>query len=220
MPDTPRWIDRLEARFEEWCVPNLASLIVGLNAAVWGLSLLNPAFPARLTLAPSLVLQGEVWRVATFLFIPPAMSPIFMFFWLYLLYIYAGALENEWGEFRFNLFYGIGAAATAAVSLALGVGVGNMALNSTIFLAFAALYPDFEIMLFFILPVKVKWLAWLIWAGLAWSFLTGPWVLRAALAAGLLNYAIFFGARHFEQLRHWRRVRRNRERYKDAFKDR
>lgn len=214
-----QWIDRLERRFGEWAVPNPAVFIVGMNAAIWGLAQFKPEFPLLLTLEPGLIARGEWWRAFTFLFLPPRLSPLFMLLWLYLLWLYAQALENEWGEFKFTLFYGIGAASTVAASLALGAGMSNMTLNSTIFLAFAALYPDFELLLFFILPVKVKWLAWLTWALIAFSLLTGGWHTRAALASGLVNYAVFFGEDHWRFFREWRRTRRNRRKFKDAFKN-
>lgn len=211
------WIDRLERRFGDWSFPNLAVFIVGMNGAVWGLSIIKPEFPALLTLDPSRILAGEWWRVFTFLFLPPKLSPFFMMFWLYLLWLYAQALENEWGEFRFTVFYAVGVTATILMSLAVGVGLSNITLHSTIFLAFAALYPDFELLLFFILPVKVKWLAGFTWVLLALSFVTGGWITRAALASGLLNYVLFFGKDHYDAVMHWRRVRKNKKRYGKAF---
>src|SRR5205823_45350 len=107
----------------------------------------------------------------------------------------------RWGDFRFNLFYGIGACAVVLASMIIGLPLSNVTLNATIFLAFAALWPDFELLLFFVLPVKVKWLAYLAWAGILWSFLTGGWMARVALASGLMNYALFFGPSHLENLR-------------------
>jgi hypothetical protein len=213
----PDWIDRLERRWGDWSIPNPAVFIVGMNAAIWGLSQVKPGFPALLALEPALIARGEWWRIATFLFLPPSVGPLFMLLWLYLLWLYAQALENEWGEFRFTVFYGIGAVATVAASLALGVGLSNMTLNSTIFLAFAALYPDFELLLFFILPVRVKWLAWITWALIALSFLTGGWIARAALVSGLLNYAVFFAKDHLHDVLEWRRRKRNRDKYGKAF---
>ena len=213
-----RWFDRLERRFSGWAMPQLSNFIVGMNAAIWALSLARPEFPARLTLEPALVRQGELWRVVTFLFIPPETSPLWLFFWLYLLWLYAQHLEARWGDFRFNLFYGIGAAATVLGSLAAGVPFSNVPLNATIFLAFAHLWPDFELLFFFVLPVKVKWLAWLAWAGIAWSFLVGGGLTRLALLCGLANYALFFGAEHLQSLRQGLALRRHRRRYKDAFK--
>ncbi len=204
----PHWFDALQRRFGSWTIPGLVNFIVGMNAAVWALSLLKPEFPSVLALDPHRVMQGEWWRIFTFLFIPPASSPLWMFLWLYLLYTYASALEREWGDFRFNLYYAIGAASTAAASLGLGQGLSNAPLNASIFLAFAALYPDFELLLFFILPVKAKWLAALAWIGIAWSAIFGHWAVRVALSAGLVNYALFFGKDHALSLRYrWRRWR-------------
>lgn len=213
------WISRLERNYEDWHIPQLAVFIVGMNAAIYVLSMVRPEFQAMLSLEPSLVLKGQVWRAVTFLFIPPSISPLWMFFWLYLLYTYAQALESEWGDFRFNLFYGVGAAATISASLFLGVGLSNVTLNTSIFLAFAALYPDFELLLFFILPVKIKWLAWIAWAWIILAFLAGGWYGRISLIAGLVNYILFFGRTHWEDVQFWLKVRKNRARYKEAFKD-
>lgn len=195
------WFDRLERYLGVLCIPQLAAFLVGMNAIVWVMSLMRPAFPTMLTLDPGLVMQGQVWRVFTFLLIPPTMAPIWMFFWLYLLYIYATALETEWGDFRFNLFYGIGAMSTILASMLLGAGLSNVTLNTTIFLAFAMLYPDFELLLFFVLPVKVKWLAWLAWAAIGWNMFIGSTVTRVALFSGLVNYFVFFGADHWQDLK-------------------
>lgn len=208
------WSRRLERRFGGWAFPQLAAFIVFMNAAVWILSLLKPEFPYLLALSPANIKAGQVWRLFTFLFIPPAMSPLWMIFWLILFYQFAQALEHEWGDFQFNLFYGIGAAATIGVSFWLGVGLSNVILNASVFLAFATLYPDFELLIFFILPVKVKWLAALTAAGIAWAAIAGSSYERWAVAAGLANYAVFFGPGWWEKARFRLEVLKNRRRYK------
>jgi hypothetical protein len=203
------WFDRLERRFGAFCIPDLASFLVGMNAIVWVMSLIRPAFPSLLVLDPQAVLAGQWWRVLTFVLVPPDIGPLWMIFWLILLYTYARALESEWGEFRFNLFYGIGAAATVAAALLSGWPMSNVTLNTSLFLAFAALYPDFEIVLFFVLPVRARWLAALAAAALAFSFLFRGAPARWEIASGLLNYLLFFGADHFESVRRlWRRYGR------------
>lgn len=195
------WLDRLERSFGAWSLPDPALFLVGMNAAVWALSLIKPEFPLALTLDPVRILHGEAWRLATFLFIPPPAAPMWMVFWLLLFYSYAQALEAEWGEFRFTVYYGLGAAATALLSLALGAGLSNVPLNLSLFLAFAHLYPDVELLVFFVIPVKVRWLGLLAWASVALQFLSGGWGARLALLAGLLNYAVFFGADHIDALK-------------------
>lgn len=201
-----QWFDRLERRLGFLSIPGLAGFIVGMNAAVWALSLMRPEFPFALNLVPELVLRGQVWRAFTFLFIPPASGPLWTILWLGVLYTYSVALEREWGDFRFTLFYGLGAATTVAASLTLGLPLGNVPLNTSLFLAFAALYPDFELLLFFVLPVKARWLAAVAWIGVAWNVLMGGFPARVAWSAGLLNYLLFFGGEHGRALqRAWRR---------------
>ena len=70
----------------------------------------------------------------------------------------------------------------------------NVSLNTSLFLAFATLYPDFELLLFFFIPLKVKWLAWFVWLTVAFSFILGSFGTRVAIGASLFNYMLFFGA--------------------------
>ena len=199
------WFDRLEDRLHWLAVPGLASFLVGMNAVVWVMTLLRPGFPRLLALAPFALVHGQWWRAVTFLFVPPATGSIWTVFWLLLLYTFAHSLENEWGDFRFNLYYGIGAAATVAASLVSGWPLSNVTLNTSLFLAFAALYPDFEVLVFFVLPVKVRWLAALTAASLTWTFLFWGSPARWEVASGLVNYLLFFGGDHARDLR--RRLR-------------
>ena len=118
------WFDRIERRLHWLSIPGLASFLVGMNAMVWVMSLLRPAFPSLLVLDPWALRHGQWWRAVTFLFVPPASGPIWTIFWLMLLYTFAAALENEWGDVRFNLYYGLGVIATVAASWAFENGIG------------------------------------------------------------------------------------------------
>ena len=200
------WFDRLERRLEFLAVPGLASFLVGMNAVVWVMAMIRPEFTYRLTLYPEAVWAGQWWRALTFAFVPPAIAPLWMIFWLMLLYTYASALEQEWGDFRFNLFYVVGAVATVAAALVSGWPLSNLTLNASLFLAFAATNPDFEIVVFFVLPVRARWLAVLTAAGLAWSFLAHGPGARWEVASGTLNYLLFFGGDHAQAVKRlWRR---------------
>lgn len=204
------WFDRLERRFGAVAIPGLASFLVGMNAVVWAMSMVRPEFPSLLHLYPDALLAGQWWRALTFVMVPPPISPLWMVFWLMLLYTYAHALEEEWGDFRFNLFYGAGAIATVAAAMTSGWPLSNFTLNASLFLAFAALYPDFEITLFFILPVKARWLAVLTALGLAWSFFMKGTGARWEVVSGLVNYLLFFGGDHWATVRQMLRRRRGR----------
>lgn len=184
---------RLERRLGFLAVPNLASFIVGGMAIVWVLSSLRPGFEQLLTLDLAAVRAGQVWRLVTYLFLPESMSAIWVLLSLYWLWIVGSNLEQEWGSFKFNVYYFFGMVGTTIAAWLSGAAVGNAWLNTSLFLAFATVFPDYEIYLFFILRIKVKWLG-LVSAGmLVFEFAMGSWPARAAISAAMINYFLFFG---------------------------
>jgi membrane associated rhomboid family serine protease len=165
------WLDRLERKFGRYAVKNLMTYIVVLNALAFMLMYVDPSgnYIGKIVLDPELVLKGQVWRLVTYIFIPPATSFLWIIFALYFYYIVGSALENEWGSFRFNIYYLIGMAVTTAASFITGAPATASYLNLSLFLAFARIHPDYQLLLFFILPVKVKYLGWLNLAFLAYT---------------------------------------------------
>src|SRR5262249_22750296 len=138
----------------------------------------------------------------TFVMIPSLTNPIFFFFAMYLLFLMGTALENHWGTIRYNLYLLIGWLATVIVAVALPTGPAtNTALMESIFLAFALLYPDFQLLLFFVFPVKVKYLAVLVWISYLFMFLNGPWLQRLVVLASVANYLLFFHAEVWQFLK-------------------
>jgi len=174
----------------------------------------KPEMFDRLILDPVAVRAGEWWRVFTFLFVPVVKNPLFLILWLFVMYQFSQALENAWGAFRFCFFYFFGAFATVVASLLiLDAPLSNASLYTTLFLAFATLYPEMEVLLFFILPVKVKYLAWIMWTGVGFSFVMGGLVTKVGIAASLANYYLFFGPEIWQRLRLRIEVYRNRRRF-------
>jgi hypothetical protein len=196
-------------------IDGLPMIIVASNALVYLFELMQPGLMGTLVLSPGAVAAGEWWRLLTFLFVPPPMSPLFMLFWLYLLHTYASALEEEWGTFRFTAFYFVGAGLTALLGFVPAHGlVPNVYLNASLFLAFAALFPDFELLLFFVLPLKVKYLGYATWLWMGWSFLTGGALERLAVAAAVANYLLLLGPDLWDKAALFLEVRRNRRRWR------
>ena len=189
------FLDRLERKFGRYAIRQLIVYIVGINALVYMLRYGMPQSDAigKLWLDPHLILQGELWRLVTWIFIPPSASLVWIFFILYFYYMVGIGLEHEWGSFRFNVYYLTGMAATVLAAFIVGEGSTAVYLNLSLFLAFASVYPDFEILLFFILPVKVKYLAWVNWAFIAFTVLTAPLAGKAAAIVSVANYFLFFG---------------------------
>lgn len=202
-------MDRLLARLERTFLARLAierltMFIVGGMAITYVLCRARPEFEAQLYLIPQLV-PAQPWRLVTFLFLPPNRSLIWVFIALYFTYLVGSSLEQEWGALKFNVYYLLGAVGTAAAGFITGTGQTNVYLNLSLFFAFATIFPEYEIRLFFVLPVKVKWLALLSGGYTVFQFVQGGTSTRVAIAVVFANYLLFF-AGHLMALAKGRRM--------------
>lgn len=188
-------LNKLERRFGRYALPNVTLYLVMGQALVFLFSYSRQLDISRAVLVPALVLNGEWWRLLSFLFVPPSWSLIFIFFALYLFYLMGTALENHWGSFRYNLFLLAGYVLTVGAAFLTPHGVAtNVFIGGSVFLAFAYLFPEFQLYIFFILPVKIKWLALITWIGYAWALITGPWQTKLSVLASIGNVLLFFGS--------------------------
>lgn len=188
-------LDKLERRFGRFAIPNLTvSLIIG-QLLVLAMIASGQFDPSRMALIPGRVLDGEIWRVFTFLFLPPfRMHWIFLAFAWYIFFLMGTALEQHWGNFRYTLYLMIAWIATVAVSfLAPGAPTTNGFIFASVFLAFAFLNPNFELMLMLVLPIKIKWLALVMWVFYGLTLLLAPWPAKLAVLASVSNFLVFFG---------------------------
>lgn len=186
-------LNSLQRRFGRFAVPHVTEGLIACQVLTYLFYQTNPDFLARIALVPPLVLTGEAWRLVTFLCEPPVSNPLFAFFFWYMFYLMGTALENTWGTFRYNIYLLVGWLATVAVSFLDPDMAGSPAfLQGSIFLAFAYLYPDFQLLLFFLLPVKVKWLALVQWAFCLYVMMFGPLMAQLMAAASVCNFVLFF----------------------------
>lgn len=204
-------LNRLERKLGRYAIHDLTLYLVGGQGVALLLGLGMPAFLLAMQLVPAAVLAGQWWRLLSFLFTPPSTNPIFAAFALYLLWFMGGALEARWGAFRYNAYVLIGYSMTVATAFAFPYSAAsNGYIIGSIFLAFAYLFPDFEIYLFFILPVRVKWLALVTWGLYAYAFATGGWAARLLILAAVTNFLLFFGRDLFLSVRYGHRRMRRR----------
>ncbi len=200
-------VDRFCARHPRFGIPNLMLYIVIGNAAVYLLSVFTRANDVNalnfLAFSFAGLLRGELWRLVTFVFVPQHSQPFWLIISLYFYYWIGSTLEREWGTARFNLYYRSGTVLTVigAVLASLITGqygllvAGTTYVNLSMFLAFAVLFPDTQVLLFFILPVKMKWLAWvdaaLFALGIVTSLAAGNWAGVILPIVALLNFLVF-----------------------------
>ena len=217
-----RWLDRFCYNHPNFGIPNLMKIIAIGNVLVYFLDMFSNNYVSYLLgFYPSLILQGQIWRLITFVFIPENSGFVLWFVLSILFYYYIGnALEYRWGTTRFTVFYGVGVLLNIIVGFVIyaiyyrqlseagipadqiqvylsGLPTADMYyINMSMFFAFATLYPEMQMMLYGILPIKVKWLAWLDAALFAYTIismlLNRQWVMVLLPLVAILNYFIFF----------------------------
>lgn len=185
---------RLVGRWFPWLgTPGLLKAVVLLNALTFLLITANPAYAEVLTLDPAKIMQGEVWRLVSYIFVPETRSVFWIFFALLFLWFLSTMLEDMWGPLRLNVFYLLGMIGCTAAAFFFGGGPSNTFLNLSLFFAFATIAPDYEVFLFFIARVKIKYIAWIMAGIFGLQFLVLPLSAKMAMAASLANYLLFFG---------------------------
>jgi hypothetical protein len=217
---TMKWIDRAERNFGHLAIPNLMRVIAAFNALVFVLYKFSPRFLEAITLDPSAVMRGEVWRLVSYIFIPSIGGPItdWLIAALYIWYIWwlGDGLESAMGSFRVNLFYGLGMLGTTVAAFFTQANFSTAMLNNSLLFAFARFYPEMMIYLMGLIPVKVKWMAWFSGFGLLIGFVFGEWAYRLALLVALANFFVFFGKEIFQDAVQRRDVQTRRSRFEKA----
>ena len=178
-----RWLDRFCYKHPQFGIPHLINYIIFGNVIVYVLDMFSSGMASALRFYPALIMEGQVWRLLTFIFVPTSGGFILWFALTTLFYYYIGnALENQWGSTRFTVFYGVG------VLLNIFTGMVTYWISGA-FLETASMY-------YVILPLKVKWLAWVDAALFAFDighyFMNGNWVQGMVPIVAILNYFIFF----------------------------
>jgi membrane associated rhomboid family serine protease len=212
-------LDKLERRLGFLAVPGLLRYVAALTALVFILYKLDPRYLTLIDLEPAAVRHGQVWRLITYIFIPqmgsliPAPDWLNAVFSVFFLIWVGDRLEEAWGAFKLSLFVLIGIIGSTAAAFFFGAKFSNAMLISSLFFAFARFFPDVVIYFAYILPLKVKWIAWVYGAILLWQFLFASMAFRSALVVAFANYLIFFGRDIFNEARNRGEVSRRRQRF-------
>lgn len=210
------FMSKWEKKFGKYAIRNLSLVLILCYVVGYVIQAINGNFLLFLTLDPYKILHGQIWRIFTWVIVPPSSLDIFTLIMLYFYYSIGTSLERTWGTWRYNvyllsgmLFTVIGSFVWLGVEyLAMG-GLNAMEastlssygslffstyyINMSIFLAFAATFPNIQVLLMFVIPVKVKWMGIIYGVILAGEFIvTGSLVVRIAIASSLLNFVIFF----------------------------
>ena len=198
------WLSNLERKYGRWCIPNLISIIVGGQIFVYAVELfVNQYISLYLNLNGAAILSGQIWRVLTFVFVPfSSGGPLSVILGIYFTWFVGSALEREWGDFRFDLYILLGMLGAVLASLITG-WADTYCLSLSLLLAFAMLYPDVQLLLFFVIPLRVKYIG--VFAAALWvfSFLSTSLMGKLNYLLCMLGFFVFFGPQAWHSLRAW-----------------
>ncbi len=213
------FLNKLERKFGRYAISNISLYLILCYACGYLINLINPAFLNYLTLNPYMILRGQVWRIVTWIIVPPSGLDFWTIIMLYFYYSIGTSLERTWGAFYYNVYLFMGMIFTvlgsfvimglsyiSGTSLNVTMLLGGEAyyfeyialffstyyINMSIFLAFAATFPNVQVLLMFIIPIKVKWMGVVYGILLVASMVQGGVIIRIVIGASLLNFVVFF----------------------------
>ena len=220
------WLNWLEDHLRFLAIPRLIPTIALLNLFVYVLFLFQPEYINFLTLEPALVLRGEVWRLISYIFVPqvfleyrdPVLQPLFFLLYVWFMIWVGNSLEHAWGAFRLTLYYVLGMVGVTVAAFLLGIGQseGNnpsIYINISLFFAFATLFPNVQIYVLFVIPLRVKWLALISLVPILFTFLFAPLLVKITIVISFLNYVVFFAPVAISNARHGRDVQKRRMKF-------
>lgn len=196
------WIYKLQRRFGKYAIPNLSTYLIILYVAGYILMMTNPGlYYNYLALDPAQVMRGQIWRLVTFIIQPPTTSMFNFLLLMYMFYLLGRTLERVWGAFLFDLYIIIGILGHILGAMIVYWVTGyngapffyNLAyLYMSLFFAYAATFPDAEFLLFFLMPIKAKWLALADGLLFLYTFFTSGMSTRIIVIMSLANFILFY----------------------------
>ncbi len=203
------WLNKLERKVGKFAIPNLIVWMIGAYCIGFVIYRVNPSLTYWLMLSPYHIVRGEVWRLFTWVLMPTDTNILTLFIMALFYFQLGTSLERTWGTFRFNayifgglIFTVLGAFAYYGVQCLIGASIVEQQLigmyfstnyiNMSIFLAFATMYPNMEILLYFIIPIKMKWMAYVYAALTIYNLIVTNWCGRVSIVMSLLNFLLFF----------------------------
>jgi len=211
------WLYKAERKFGRYAIHNLMYYIIGIMVMGVLIGLYDQTansagragiYMNYLCLDFAMIAKGQVWRLVTFLLAPSGENIFFTAIMLFLYYSIGNTLEQVWGSFKFNIYYLSGIILTILAglfiylsfssdfSIAYYMPQGLEFVNQSIFLAFAFMFPDTQFLLFFIIPIKARWLGFAylaMTAFQAYQYISmGAWPFAVYLVISIANFFVFF----------------------------
>lgn len=175
------FMTKLERKYGKFAIPNLTVILIAGFVVGYLIEIFSADALELIALNPAKVMQGQIYRLITWVLIPPSGISIWVIIMLFFYFSIGRTLENTLGDFRYTvyivsgiIFTDLGMMLTYVVMKALGhaelldvyysyglYGASTYYLCMSMFLAYAFMFPDHQVLLYFIIPIRVKWMGYL-----------------------------------------------------------
>ena len=198
MIDPRQKIERFCYRHPNFGIPNLMRYLTIANVVFWVMNMINRPFLSYMLFNPALIQRGQVWRLVSFLFVPPSTGVLALLVF-YFYYWIGSTLEKQWGTGQFTIYFFTGVVLTVLYGFVIywitgkAVTLDSSYLYLSMFFSFAALFPDMQVLFMFFIPVKMKYLAIVDAAFFLYAVVTTPFPAKLVPLVAVLNFLIFCG---------------------------
>ena len=201
------FLNKMERKFGKYAIQNLTFWLIGAWVLGFIIQITMPDVLQLLLLEPRMILQGQVWRIVSWLLIPPPVNILFLIFFLSCYYFIGISIEQAIGTFRYNVYliggilcsilgafflYGFYYLAKGVSVAGIGYYFSTQYITMSLFLAFAVIFPNIEFRLYFLIPIKAKWMGMVDVIWMVFMFIASNAAGRTAILASLMNFLIFF----------------------------
>ena len=213
------FISKMERKYGKRAIPHLTAIMIALMVAGYLMQFINSQALSVFMLDPYKILHGQIWRIVTWVLVPPTQFDIFTIIMVFFYFSIGTALEKAWGDFRYNIYifggllFSLAAAFISyaifcifypaqSVGMAIGVFFSTYYTCMSILLAFAATFPDSVVLLMFVIPVKMKYFgiiygAFMIYDAVSYLRLAAAqgslYIIPViAMVASIANFVVFF----------------------------
>ena len=193
------FLNKMERKFGKYAIQNLTFWLIGAWILGFIIQYTMPEVQKLLILEPALILRGQVWRIVSWLLVPPPVNLLFLIFFLSCYYFIGNSIEQAIGTFRYNVYliggllcsvlgafllYGFYYVFRGVAVTGIGYYFSTEYITMSLFMAFAVIYPNVEFRLYFLIPIKAKWM----------GIIDAVWMAFMLIAsnASLMNFLIFF----------------------------
>ena len=203
------FINKMERKHGHKAIANLTSYLIACYVFGYIMMKVAPNVVGYLTLDPGAIFRGQIWRIISWVLIPPSSLNIFTIIMLFFYYSIGRTLEQTWGDFKYNLYIFSGILFTvigaiifyllesrmhpgSQVLLVMPYLFSTFYINMSIFLAFAVTYPETKVYLYFLIPIKMKWMGFVEALFVGYEFISGPLPTKVVILASMLNFLVYY----------------------------